>query len=116
MGTGCYYYRIKSLPVKALVLRIEDWHADPTAFVHRLAAYMGRGSAGSAPVRVPVFHATHGMPQGRRKLSIPQVTACLLEELYTVPNAKLARLLNNAAFEWPEARAEAVASGCTQLG
>ncbi|KAJ1620786.1 hypothetical protein T492DRAFT_847523 [Pavlovales sp. CCMP2436] len=113
LGLGCYYYVIKRLPVNALVLRIEDWHADPVAFGHRLAAYMGRGSAGSAPARVRVVHKTHGMSHS---LSIPQATACLLEELYTEPNAKLADLLGNAAFEWPEARAKAVASGCTQLG
>ncbi|KAJ1620804.1 hypothetical protein T492DRAFT_847535 [Pavlovales sp. CCMP2436] len=51
LGLSCYYYVIKRLPVNALVLRIEDWHAGPVAFGHWLAAYMGRGSAGSAPAR-----------------------------------------------------------------
>ncbi|KAJ1620798.1 P-loop containing nucleoside triphosphate hydrolase protein [Pavlovales sp. CCMP2436] len=112
LGLGCYYFLIKKLPVNALVLRIEDWHANPTAFGHRLATYVGHGSTGSIPVRVHVKHVSHGMLQSP---SIPQATACLLEELYTEPNARLAGLLGNAAFEWPEARAKAMAGGCTQL-
>ncbi|KAJ1634988.1 hypothetical protein T492DRAFT_1133101 [Pavlovales sp. CCMP2436] len=113
-ATGCYHKLIRRLPVNALVMRIEDWQTDPVAFGNRLTAFLGRDSGGSTTAPVPQVHATHGMPQGKdRKLSMPQATACLLEELYRRPLRKLSCLLRGAAFNWLEEHAKAVASDCT---
>jgi ankyrin repeat protein len=87
-----------------LVLRLEDYHQDPKAYMQRIFAFLGLDDATAAELPVnwdKILTNVHfNANKNVHKEAILEATETALRAFYAPYNRLLAKMLNNTNFEW----------------